>query len=186
MNTPLTRACAWCNRLVRTPAKFCNRLCAGRFRSKKAADKAAKADPLLACRECRTCKITKNLSEFHKTGKYWRPDCRDCWNKKLPRRGPQLTAWGNYLKKKYGLSPDEYESLRSLRNGRCDICQREPKSISELHLDHDHVTGRIRGFICTNCNRGLGYFQDDQPRLIQAIAYLRLHSQGGNETAEAS
>jgi len=41
-----------------------------------------------------------------------------------------------------------------------------------LHLDHDHSTGKIRGFLCSNCNRAVGLMKDDPVRLIKASAYL--------------
>ena len=42
-----------------------------------------------------------------------------------------------------------------------------------LAMDHDHETQEFRGFLCGNCNQGIGKFKDD-PKLLQAaIEYLR-------------
>ena len=44
-------------------------------------------------------------------------------------------------------------------------------------LDHCHETGEFRGFLCNNCNVGLGKFKDDPEILLNAIAYLQGHKQ---------
>jgi hypothetical protein len=50
----------------------------------------------------------------------------------------------------------------------CVICgSKEP-----LVIDHDHVTGKIRGMLCGHCNRGLGHFRDDPQLLEFAAQYL--------------
>jgi hypothetical protein len=41
-----------------------------------------------------------------------------------------------------------------------------------LARDHDHKTGKFRGYLCTNCNLGLGNFKDDVRILRSAIDYL--------------
>ncbi len=55
-----------------------------------------------------------------------------------------------------------------LKHGPCEICGLECK----LNLDHDHATGRIRGWLCTRCNQGLGSFKDSPDRLRKAALYL--------------
>src|SRR3990172_926560 len=42
----------------------------------------------------------------------------------------------------------------------CDICQQECPTGHRLSLDHDHETNEIRGWLCGNCNQGLGRFKD--------------------------
>jgi hypothetical protein len=62
------------------------------------------------------------------------------------------------------------------RSGACEICGGDH---SVLHLDHWHhgpKDGLIRGWLCINCNGGLGNFRDDPARLQAAIAYLEIKS----------
>lgn len=54
-------------------------------------------------------------------------------------------------------------------DNRCAICSRTGK----LVLDHDHATGAFRGYICRDCNMGLGKLGDNLDSLMRAIAYLR-------------
>ena len=70
-------------------------------------------------------------------------------------------------------------------NERCAICGDLP-STKRHSLDHCHVSGRMRGVLCTRCNSGLGFFRDDPRILKQAIEYLRRadhYYDGGEATA---
>lgn len=51
---------------------------------------------------------------------------------------------------------------------QCECCGKE----KELHLDHDHESGKFRGWLCTNCNTALGKLGDNIEGLLRAIHYL--------------
>lgn len=64
----------------------------------------------------------------------------------------------------------------------CPICQRSAKDIPDSYggftrvkkfvLDHNHITGEFRGWLCHKCNINLGGFNDDPANLTRAICYL--------------
>ena len=78
---------------------------------------------------------------------------------------------------KHGLSLEEYGQLWIEQEGVCGICRckyipTKPKIRECLHIDHDHLTGKIRGLLCPSCNIGLGAFKDNPTYLKSAIQYL--------------
>ncbi len=120
-----------------------------------------------------------------------RPECKAC--RKVSSRAeylqnPKPGKWSKnaYLKRKYGISLDEYEELLRTQQGVCAICR--AKENRSLAVDHDHKTGRVRGLLCTNCNQGLGKFRDDVDLLYASVLYLESCRSGqtglvGNECA---
>lgn len=58
---------------------------------------------------------------------------------------------------------------KTLLFGVCPICKIE----SKLVLDHDHTTNMFRDFICSSCNKMLGFSFDNMNTLLNAIKYLK-------------
>ena len=52
----------------------------------------------------------------------------------------------------------------------CEVCGRGDLPIC---LDHNHVTGEVRGWLCRNCNAALGLLQDNKETLSKLISYLK-------------
>ncbi len=77
-----------------------------------------------------------------------------------------------HLKRKFGISLEDYERLLAEQDGRCAICGNRPHEDISLHVDHDHETGRIRGLLCFKCNNALGDLGDDPDVLVRAALYL--------------
>jgi hypothetical protein len=70
------------------------------------------------------------------------------------------------LERLYGLTATERAVLLKSQNGRCAICER-------LSVDHDPDTKIVRGLLCYNCNRALGYFGDHIEDIEKVLTYLR-------------
>jgi hypothetical protein len=56
------------------------------------------------------------------------------------------------LKRRYGITPEQYQKMLDRQGGICAICGRPPKTL-RLSVDHDHRTGRVRGLLCYQCNK---------------------------------
>jgi hypothetical protein len=90
------------------------------------------------------------------------------WTAENPERA-RLNARKTFVKSAYGLTLEEYDEI--VARG-CAICGRTD---GQICVDHDHTSGRVRDALCTNCNLGLGNFQDS-PILVEiALAYLKEH-----------
>ena len=57
----------------------------------------------------------------------------------------------------------------------CPICGKRtiPGLTSKVVLDHNHITGKPRAWICDSCNTGLGRFKDDITTIKKAVQYLK-------------
>lgn len=42
----------------------------------------------------------------------------------------------------------------------------------DLHVDHDHADGRIRGLLCATCNHAIGLLGDTYEGVCNALRYL--------------
>ena len=80
-----------------------------------------------------------------------------------------------YLKRKYGITADEYDSMLDAQGGGCAICGRPPRPDISLHVDHEPTSGRVRSLLCFPCNNLLGDAHDDPSLLRAAADYLDRH-----------
>lgn len=81
-----------------------------------------------------------------------------------------------FLKRKYGITQEDFELMLQDQDGRCKICGEPPTLENTKHgvlaVDHCHYTGKVRGLLCDLCNKGVGLLKDDVDRLKNAIKYL--------------
>jgi hypothetical protein len=78
----------------------------------------------------------------------------------------------SHLKRKYGLSLEQYDAMLAAQGGVCAICHQPRPEERTLHVDHDHATGAIRGLLCFTCNNALGDFRDSAELFHAAADYL--------------
>lgn len=110
-------------------------------------------------------------------GWFWRCSRRNTisvahWYKRNPRAA-DADRQRYYVLHRNGVSPDRIAEILGAKPTECEICGRgEDEEGRSLAFDHCHETGRHRGWLCGNCNTGLGKFQDDPALLQAAITYL--------------
>jgi len=148
-------------------------------------------------KNCNKCQISKPLSEFSRRADSkdgYRNQCQQCLNsiKALwKRNNPEVcrtynTTWRKnnpqkvlkssmrcHYKKEYGITFEQKDIMVAKQNNRCRICCKSFKLPRDIHVDHSHTTKKVRGILCSNCNTGLGKFQDNITFLKAAIKYLK-------------
>lgn len=150
-------------------------------------------------RVCTCCKQYKFWDEFssknpkrdkHKTELHTKrqPKCKICAAEDTKNwyKNNKSKAKDSSLMRTYGITLNEYKARLLAQEYRCPICNKHfsdgkfgPDSPV---VDHCHVDGNVRGIICNECNRGLGYFRDNAEALMNASKYLtenELTSEGG-------
>lgn len=77
------------------------------------------------------------------------------------------------LKIRYNMNSEDYDAWYEKQKGYCAICGFHQSDLKRsLCVDHDHKTGKVRGLLCDDCNKGLGFFDDDPKMINKAIDYL--------------
>jgi recombination endonuclease VII len=78
-------------------------------------------------------------------------------------------AWARRLAKRRGITEASYHALLERQARRCAICSKACGTGRRLAVDHDHVTGRVRGLLCFRCNTSLARYEE---YATQFAAYL--------------
>jgi hypothetical protein len=124
---------------------------------------------------CPRCEQTLPLDAFARNrasadGATWY--CKPCHNavSKANRERKHGSTREYHLRRRYGIGQAEVDAMLEAQGGLCAACrQDEPK-----HVDHDHLTGEVRGMLCFLCNQALGNVRDDIGRLQGLVRYLHL------------
>lgn len=121
-------------------------------------------------RTCSVCSTAKPLEHFNKSAPGQRSyRCTTCTSKA-------------FLRYRYGITVKTFEDLLKTQNGKCAICCSKLEigkdgisRTKNVAVDHCHITGKVRGILCKNCNVALGFMQDSTELLHKAIEYLKQH-----------
>jgi hypothetical protein len=138
----------------------------------------------LSERTCTRCKITKPITDFSpskvsRDGRYRR--CQVCTAATLryvrSRQTPEvrerrlLSGRRSKVRTQHG-EPGLAVFKRILAGEPCEACGERPSDRKQMHIDHDHVSGVVRGLLCHSCNTALGLLNDDPARFHGLLTYL--------------
>lgn len=128
-------------------------------------------------RTCSRCRKRKSLDLFVRDRAYptgYRKLCKSCKNQK------QRNSLTDTLRKAYqrntipGISISPPTRPKSLK---CEITT--CASPTRICFEHDHKTGKFRGWLCAKCNTILSYANDSPERLRALADYLDKHNSKG-------
>lgn len=130
-------------------------------RSTPGAGKSASATEWL----CRDCEQLRSAPEFHRRadGRVVESVCRQC------------RAWRD-VERRYGIDRSTWVAIFEAQNGACALCK-EPFDADtpsrNIVVDHDHVTGEVRGLLDHACNLALGWLEAKSSLTWDAICRYR-------------
>lgn len=78
------------------------------------------------------------------------------------------------IKKVYGITKDNFYKMLSYQCHKCSICSIELID-KNTHIDHCHISGKVRSLLCSRCNQAIGLFDESIDRFSSAIKYLKKH-----------
>ena len=127
-------------------------------------------------RTCRTCQrelpvTCFQLGSAYRGGRRWQcTECRHVASRiyyktraESPERRKQRRLRTNANRKSrlahYNISLATYDRLLAAQAGCCAICRTPPKVGQNLHVDHNHQNGTVRGLLCRQCNHARGWYE---------------------------
>lgn len=83
--------------------------------------------------------------------------------------------------KRYGVTMEKYLEMLDAQGAKCLICGSDKPDrnghFEVFAIDHDHVTGKVRGLLCIKCNSCLGWYEANSKSIV---GYLETSSSRGN------
>lgn len=137
---------------------------------------------------CSKCRQELPLSDFIRrkltSGNWGHVSwCRPCRNAKAKEQWADGSIRDSVYRRKFGIGIADYEAMLKAQDGRCAICKTDQPTghgakNGRFSVDHDHLTGEVRGLLCAGCNTALGGFKDDVNIMKNAIHYIQGHNDG--------
>ena len=139
-------------------------------------------DYICVMKRCSKCKLEKPFIDFNKNKSRkdgYQSSCKKCHSKMMSgykSKGLKKKSDRKVdLKRRYGISEIQYQSMLKQQDGKCALCRSEDigrKGAVHFCVDHNHNTGDVRGLLCHNCNVVLGKIKDSKEWLHRALQYL--------------
>ena len=99
-------------------------------------------------------------------------NCIDC-NVESQAKRAKKARWAR-IKKEYGLSELDVAQMLNKQNCQCVICGINIQTC--YHVDHCHLTKKVRGLLCQKCNQAIGLLKENEALFFRAAEYIKEHN----------
>ena len=137
-------------------------------------------------RKCTKCGEWKELALFKKAPRVKSGRQAECYQCGYARRAANYDKYRLSEKKrevrKYGITYEMYLEMLTAQKYKCaiDTCSvMDNDNKRRLHIDHCHVTGKVRALLCSHCNTVLGKVKESLEHLDALKKYLISHRSKG-------
>ena len=96
---------------------------------------------------------------------------RNNYKLQVERKGKDYVK-SRSIKNSYKISLDDYNKMLLEQDNKCKTCNISFTDSVKPNVDHCHSTGRVRGLLCSSCNKALGFVKDNTETLNNLIKYL--------------
>ena len=132
------------------------------------------------CKDCnlaiRAAKYRDNPRPYIERAQRWQRENPDRYKAKLREYAEsgkkKLSDRKSHLKRKYGMTLEDFDLRLAGQGGGCAICGAENAD----NIDHHHTSGLVRGILCFRCNVAVGQLDEDPNRARLLAAYLDRHA----------
>jgi hypothetical protein len=124
---------------------------------------------------CRACRRTYQREYHRKRNQAIREGTWQHSQRDYVRHGLTGTLtydkWRGLMTRGSAITLDEVQQAIDQFQNVCDICD-DPLTLSEANFDHCHDTDKFRGWLCRNCNVGVGMFRNRPELFLAAMHYI--------------
>src|SRR5271166_6351655 len=148
---------------------------------------------LISEKTCNKCNQTKGCINFFKDigiadgyatickeckmeGTYkWREENREQYNAKMReyRKNNPHKFRESHLRRSYSLTTEQFVAMLNEQGNSCRICKKVFAQQKDTRVDHNHITGEVRGILCAGCNRAIA-IMDNVELYAAARQYLKI------------
>lgn len=121
--------------------------------------------------QCKSCCRESNKNWYYSGGKETRVQYANSPEGVVARRKAKLKCI-------YDITLEQFELMMQDQNYCCALCSKDLKQLQprQIHIDHNHITKKVRGILCEQCNKLLGFAKADTDINLLKLAIIYIEN----------